>query len=136
MSPLWTAWTGVRDQLNRCYVNTVKQQPHQSIFLVDGAPLIWLMAALLFPDAIQILDFFHVSEYLWEVAHQAFSAQSAAQKEWVEQQQQALKQSQWTTVVKAAQRLPPGSADLTQSVERLVSYLSNDQHCIDCQRYL
>jgi hypothetical protein len=43
---------GFRDQLNRCDVNTVQQQPHQVVFLGDGAPWLWLMAALLFPDAI------------------------------------------------------------------------------------
>lgn len=127
---------GFREQLNRCYVNTVEQQPHQVVFLGDGAPWLWLMAALLFPDAIQILDFFHVSEYLWEVARHAFGAQAAQQKAWVEAQQLALKHSQWPTVIQAAQRLPPDSADLQQRVERLVSYLTNNQSRIDYQRYL
>jgi len=97
----------------------------------DGAPWLWLMASLLFPDAIQILDFFHVSEYLWEVARAAFAAQPERQKAWVETQQAALKLSQWPAVVKAAQRLPPTADDLTQTVERLASYLTNNQRRID-----
>ncbi|MDA0266327.1 MAG: ISKra4 family transposase [Cyanobacteria bacterium] len=124
-----------REQLNRCYSQTVQQQPHQVVFLGDGAAWIWLMATLLFPDAIQILDFFHVSEYLWEVARHAFASSTEQQHSWVEAQQEALKQSQWRTVVAAAQRLPPTTTDGSQSIERLVSYLNNNQHRIDYQRY-
>ena len=124
-----------RDQLNRCYAQAVGQQPHQVVFLGDGAAWIWLMAALLFPDAIQILDFFHVSEYLWEVARLAFS-EPKDQKAWVETQQDQLKQSQWSEVVRAAQRLPPLSTELNESVQRLSSYLHNNQARIDYRRYL
>jgi Uncharacterised protein family (UPF0236) len=124
-----------RDQLNRCYAQTVQQRPHQVVFLGDGAAWIWLMASVLFPDAIQILDFFHVSEYLWEVARQGFSAPED-QKDWVEAQQQCLKLSQWQSVVQAAQRLPPALAELPDKVNRLVSYLTHNQDRIDYQRYL
>ncbi len=127
---------GFREQLNHCYVATVEDKPHQVVFLGDGAAWLWLMASLLFPDAIQILDFFHVSEYLWEVARAAFGGQAEKQKTWVEMQQSALKQSQWPAVVKAAQRLPPTSDELTQTVDRLVSYLTNNQSRIDYQHYL
>ena len=125
-----------RERLNRCYAQTVKDYPHQVVFLGDGAPWIWLMANLLFPDSIQILDFFHVSEYLWEVARSAFVDQDNHQKEWVDTQQDALKHSQWQAVVRAAQRLPPGARNLPEKVSRLVSYLTNNQTRIDYQAYL
>ena len=127
---------GFREQLNHCYLATVEDKPHQVVFLGDGAAWLWLMASLLFPDAIQILDFFHVSEYLWEVARSAFGGQAETQKSWVETQQSALKQSQWPAVVKAAQRLPPTSDELSQTVERLVGYLTNNQNRIDYRNYL
>lgn len=124
-----------REQLNRCYAQSVKGKAHQVVFLGDGAAWIWLMASLLFPDCIQILDFFHVSEYLWEVARNAF-AEQAEQRQWVEAQQDALKQSQWQAVVQAAERLPPACAPLRESVERLVSYLTNNRTRIDYRTYL
>ncbi len=127
---------GFREQLNRCYLASVSDTPHQVVFLGDGAVWLWLMAGLLFPDAIEILDFFHVSEYLWDVARAAFSNDTDTQRTWVDTQQTALKRSQWTSVVQAAQRLPPASAELTHSVERLVSYLTNNQSRIDYKRYL
>ena len=93
------------------------------------------MAELLFPDALQILDFFHVSEYLWEVARHAFPQDDDQQRLWVETQQDTLKQSQWCDVVNAAQRLPPRSDALATSIERLVSYLRHNQSRIDYQTY-
>ena len=71
---------------------------------------------------------------LWEVARAAFGTNAQQQKAWVETQQAALKQSQWPAVVKAAQRLPPAAGDLADAVERLVSYLTNNQSRIDYQR--
>lgn len=124
-----------REQLNRCYGQTVQQRPHQVVFLGDGAAWIWLMASGLFPDAIQILDFFHVSEYLWEVARNAFPNEADQQRSWVETQQETLKQSQWRDVVNAAQRLPPSTEALALIIERLVSYLSNNQNRIDYRSY-
>jgi len=124
-----------REHLNRCYAQTVQQQPHQVVFLGDGAAWIWRMAELLFPDALQILDFFHVSEYLWEVARHAFPQDDDQQRLWVETQQDTLKQSQWCDVVNAAQRLPPRSDALATSIERLVSYLRHNQSRIDYQTY-
>ena len=98
-------------------------------------PGFWRMAELLFPDALQILDFFHVSEYLWEVARHAFPRDDDQQRLWVETQQDTLKQSQWCDVVNAAQRLPPRSDALATSIERLVSYLRHNQSRIDYQTY-
>jgi hypothetical protein len=127
---------GFRDELYLRYTQLVQQRPHQVVFLGDGAPWIWLMASALFPNSIQILDFFHVSEYLWEVARAAFPQDEAQQQTWAEEQQQRLKQSQWQAVITAAQRLPPTSTLLQTSVERLSLYLTNNQTRIDYQTYL
>ena len=34
----------------------------------DGAPWVWELASHLFPRAVQILDWYHLSEHLWEAA--------------------------------------------------------------------
>jgi len=40
----------------------------QVVFLGDGALWVWEIARLNFPDAVQILDFYHASEYVGELA--------------------------------------------------------------------
>lgn len=118
------------------YTQMVKQSPHQVIVLGDGAPWIWQMAQLYFPHCIEVLDFFHVSEYVWAVARAAFAQQQALQQQWVEQQQQWLKQSQWQSVIHATTELMKTVAAAREAGEALVRYLSNNQSRIDYQQYL
>ena len=98
-----------REQMNQRYRQWVKNRPHQVVCLGDGASWIWLMAAMLWPGCIQILDFFHLSEYVWQVARAAWPEDESEQKSWVELQQSRLKASQWREVIAAVQRLPPNS---------------------------
>jgi hypothetical protein len=48
-------------------------QAVELIFIADGAAWIWRLVEQHFPDAIQIVDWFHACEYLVEVARAAFS---------------------------------------------------------------
>lgn len=46
----------------------------------DGAPWIWELASLLFPKATQILDWYHLTEHLWEAAEVVSGEGSEATK--------------------------------------------------------
>jgi hypothetical protein len=59
------------------------------ILLGDGAEWIWNLAAKDYPKAVQILDWFHATEYLTPVAKAAFSTEEA-QADWVKRAKQAL----------------------------------------------
>jgi hypothetical protein len=59
------------------------------VILGDGADWIWKLVAEHFPRAIQILDWFHATEYLMPVAKAAFPTEET-QKEWMAQAKQAL----------------------------------------------
>lgn len=118
------------------YTRLAQQTPNQVIVLGDGATWIWQMAQTYFPDCIEILDFFHVSEYVWAVARAAFPEQVQRQNSWVEQQQNWLKQSQWQSVVQTTTELIKTATGTREAGEALVRYLSNNQSRIDYQRYL
>ena len=65
------------------------QLAHELIILGDGADWIWRLVDEHFPRAVQILDWFHASQYLMPVAKAAFSS-PAAQEHWLQQTKQAL----------------------------------------------
>ena len=65
------------------------QLAQELVILGDGAEWIWHLVAEHFPQAAQILDWFHASEYLMPVAKAAFSTEEA-QNDWVAQTKQAL----------------------------------------------
>jgi hypothetical protein len=75
---LWT--TGVQHNA---------QLAQELVILGDGADWIWMLVAEHFPHAVQILDWFHASEYLMPVAKAAF-ATPVAQQQWLQQTKQAL----------------------------------------------
>ncbi len=60
------------------------ERAQELVFLGDGAEWIWKLAAVHFSDAVQILDFFHASEHVWNIARTAFGEGSPEGKQWAE----------------------------------------------------
>jgi hypothetical protein len=81
------------------------------IFLADGAPWLWQIAAAQFPRAVQILDYYHASQHLYTVAHACFGEESPAAQAWVEARQAELLADQIGAVLRAiAAWKPKGKA--------------------------
>src|SRR6185503_16264408 len=60
------------------------------VFLGDGAEWIWKLARDQFSDARQILDFYHASEHVWEIARGVFGEGNEAGKQWAETEADGL----------------------------------------------
>jgi hypothetical protein len=56
----------------------------ERVFIGDGAKWIWNMVALYYPNATQILDWYHASKYLYKIADEAFEAESEDYHQWIE----------------------------------------------------
>jgi hypothetical protein len=125
-----------RKRVSQMYQLVVGEQTPQTIVIGDGAHWIWEMAQEQFPGALEILDFFHLSEYIWAVAKEAYPKQEAVQKDWVKQQQQLLKKSEWKQVLKNCAKFRSKRKDLQSAITSLERYLTNNQTRIDYQRYL
>lgn len=76
------------------------QLARELVILGDGADWIWRLVDEHFPHAVQILDWFHASEYLMPVAKAAFST-PAAQQQWLQQAKQALWDGSLNAVIDA-----------------------------------
>ncbi len=71
----------------RLYAETVRrgvERAGQVVILGDGALWIWKLAEEHFPGAIQILDFWHASEWVWKVAKAVWGPGSPKASEWAE----------------------------------------------------
>lgn len=105
------------------------------VFLTDGATWIrnWISEA--YPDALQILDFFHVKEHL---AHFAQCAQPevAKRKAWLDEQAERLKQGRLDEVMAEVRSftLPLPAAREEQS--NLINYLWGNQERMQYDLYL
>ena len=128
--------TEFRNRVSLLYHQVAAQKAKSTVVIGDGAHWIWEMAREQFPDSIEILDFFHLSEYVWKVAKAAYPKQEQTQKNWVKLQQQLLKKSQWQTVIQNSHQLNRKKQDLIEAINNLERYLTNNQSRIDYQSYL
>lgn len=63
----------------------------QQVLICDGASWLTKMKEEYFPDAIQILDWYHAVDHLWQTAHALFGENNVEKcKSWVEPQKQLL----------------------------------------------
>ncbi|MGH9445695.1 MAG: ISKra4 family transposase [Terriglobia bacterium] len=74
------------------------------VILGDAAPWIWNQAGDLFPQAIQIVDRFHVKERLSQVAKSLYGETSEEAKRWAERRHQELDEGRWKNLLAALLR--------------------------------
>ena len=91
------------------------------VFVCDGAVWIWDLITHYYPNAKQIVDWFHAEEHLEKLADAAFSAQPERQK-WLTSVTEALWQGQVEDVVLACQNLESQHPQISQTS----SYFANN----------
>jgi hypothetical protein len=78
-------------------------QATRQVVIGDGAPWIWNLADELFPQALQIVDRYHVKEHLRQVA-KALYGQAEAAPQWAERRHQELDSGRWQSLTRALAR--------------------------------
>lgn len=88
--PHSTTYTGKIESVDtfgpRLYAEAVRRgydQAKRVVVVGDGAPWIWNLADQYFPDAVQIVDYYHASEHLNNVAKLVFPDDEKARKAWL-----------------------------------------------------
>jgi hypothetical protein len=78
----------------------------------DGAPWIWNVAQDRWPGAIQVLDFYHASQHLWELGRALHGQDEAATAAWVQPRRHQLRHGREEKVLAelAGLVVPPGAA--------------------------
>ena len=109
------------------------QLAHELIFLGDGAHWIWDLVDEHFPDATQIVDWFHACEYLAPVAQVAFS-QLEQRTAWIKQMKTALWNGELDVVIEAClAHVNPARED--DPAHKAVTYFTNNRHRMDYPTY-
>ena len=97
------------------------------VFICDGAVWIWNLIAHYFPNAIQIVDWYHAEDRLKRIAEEAFSNPDERQV-WLESVTEDLWQGSVELVIEACQPL----AKKSNLAKQALSYYSNN---IERMRY-
>jgi hypothetical protein len=106
-------------------------------FIADGAHWLWNIASTFFTSAIQILDWYHLSEHVHKAARIMFGEGSAKGREWVKSCKDALWDGQVATALAmvAKELTRVRSAAKREGLQELQTYLENNQTRMDYPRY-
>lgn len=97
------------------------------IFIADGAQWIWKLVEEHFPHAVQIVDWYHATEYIWKVAHAVYGEGSDLAKAWANKRLTELWEGEVEKVLSACQaHVNPHQEN--GPVQKAITYFQNNRH--------
>jgi hypothetical protein len=112
-------------------------QALQRVFLGDGAHWLWELAALHFPEAVPILDWYHLSENIHQAAHHVFGVGTEEAKAWAKERLSELWEGgqRQARVAVAALKKQLRAPTKREALRKLEVYLKNNAARLDYPRY-
>jgi len=104
------------------------------VFVCDGAAWIWKLIERHFPQAVQIVDWYHASEYLPAVAEAAFGRDTPEYQAWLQQARTLLWEGQIDELIDDC-RLLASHPVAAQAVQAAVTYFTNNRRRMDYARF-
>jgi hypothetical protein len=111
------------------------ERANRIVSVHDGALWIWLIVQMGWAPCVEILDWWHAVEKLWEVAGALWGENEAATARWMEQQKTRLWHSQLCQVMRAIRQLCPRGEPLPDKVRTGVGYLFNHRWRMRYQQF-
>ena len=106
---------------------------NEVVLISDGALWIQSMASELFPDAVHIIDLFHLKENVGEYAKYIIGENSDKYHPWTNRICNSLEEGNWKEVLKELKQYE--NRHLPQGVPNLYSYIENHRECLDYPSY-
>ena len=97
----------------------------------DGASWIWNRVREIFPTIKEILDFFHCSEYIHDVANEQYGKGTRKAQEWVEATFTRLFHNMVVYVIAGIKRMDPKSNEAEKKITAVIRYLSNHKERVN-----
>ena len=97
------------------------------VIIADGARWIWNWADDVYPDATQILDFFHAKEHLCEFAINYFKEESY-RSEWIDKQCKIMLEDNTQKVIDTLKELPKSNKKIDKQKNNLISYYQKNKN--------
>ena len=98
-------------------------QAGEVIVIGDGAHWIWNLAAEHFPEALQIVDWYHATQYIWQVANAVYGEGTDLAKQWARARLDDLWDGRVADVLAAFQ----AHTGAGQPVQEAIAYYTNNR---------
>lgn len=102
------------------------------IFVCDGATWIWKLVEKYFPQAVQIVDWYHASQYLSPIAEATFSTDPTQAREWLIQTRTDLWEGHIQEVIRACRACLPQAQVVA---EKAITYYTHNEKRMDYARF-
>ncbi len=109
------------------------QLADELVFLGDGAEWIWNLVQDHYPEAVQIVDWFHATEYIAPVANAAFTDKDNRQA-WIKQVRTDLWDGKLEAVIQTFERFTKHPR-AQEAACKAVTYFTNNRHRMDYPTY-
>jgi hypothetical protein len=93
------------------------QKASEVVFVADGATWIWNLVSHHFEHAVEIVDWYHATEHLWEIGNAWYGQGSRKAEAWVKRNKERLMEDGAERVVQSIKQWKP-SEEETQKVKR------------------
>ena len=123
------------DQLYRLAGEPEAAQTSKLAFISDAAKWLDELQALAFPLATRIVDFWHVTEYLWKVANAFYEEGTTKAKEWAHGKIEKLHQGQAKLIAASLAQMKPKTKPEREVLKVARTYFQNHAHQMDYPRY-
>jgi len=134
----YTSYVGGVEQFKKylfaCAVKNGYEGYKTTVVLGDGATWIRNICDEIFPDAVQILDLYHLCENTYEYAKAIFKNDELQYKPWAEDMIEKLKSGKKSEVVKIIKKFQ--KRKLPNGTVNLPTYINNNLDKIDYDQYI
>jgi hypothetical protein len=97
----------------------------------DGAPWIWNRIKEVYPGAKKVLDYYHCSEYLHDLANAQYGKNSQKAREWVEATLSRLFMNNADQIIAGIKRMKPTSDEAKDQIDKTVRYLDERKDMVN-----
>ena len=104
------------------------------VFVCDGAVWIWRLVEKYFPQATQIVDWYHASQYLMPIAETAFGAGTEQARQWLTQARTDLWEGRIQEVIQSCRTFLHRTAARTFA-EKAITYYTHNENRMDYARF-
>ena len=127
----------LRDDVNSRIKNT--NFSNDILFLADGERGLWNLKERYFPEAVGILDWYHMSEYLWKAVYVFYPEGSQESKDWIEEMEKKMIEGRVSDVIKGIRvRITKNKikGDKLTTLRKVIEYFRNNKKRMKYDEYI
>jgi len=109
------------------------------VFIADGARGLWGLKNKYFPEAVEILDWYHMSEYLWKAVYVFYPEGSKEAFKWIEEMEVKIRNGKVVDVIKGLRvRISKNKikGNKLKTLNSVIDYFENNKKRMKYDEYI